>query len=307
MNIFGYNEKEYKKNTELFKARITNLYSNLTMRGIKTVQAGNMLTSLIGVLDSFDYTKGSDGKVMRSIDQRIATIISRMEADAASKNVPKLILHAKILCDVISDSRSGGIEAKGDDYYENEEKMADCLGEIKNLNARKAEIAREKSRIMLERKRLEAIGATEEIADLRIEYNDLDAEDKTHDMTIHSLREEYNTNRQILLRKKQSTIFDDLASDKYSVMNEKDVDKMLDKMAENVEKHNEKLASKKKRLNDFEKEYASTIGSQTSSSAFDSDYEAEKAREAEEKVNGANFGAATQKSAFDADFEKMNG
>lgn len=291
MGLFGYNEKDYRKNTEVFKGQLSNLQQNLFLRGIRSPEAGQMISKLIITMDQFDFPKGKNSKDQDAIDKRMADIISKMEADAVSKDTPKLILHANMLLEAI-DNRGLGIQTKTAQDYAKEEIMTDLLGQIQLINKNKLARQKRKEEIMREADRLEALGM-EENPDLEIEFNNLTMDDESDDMLLHSYREQYNQNYEILKREKQSTHFEKLANGNFDVMTDQALDKMLNKMAENVSKHADKINTRRESLGDFKKNYANTMGNQSSSNSFAAEREARKAQAAASNINNANYNAPT--------------
>ena len=70
--IFGFNEKAYNKNTEIFKQRLNDIYTNLATRGINSYEIGNAITSVISVLDWHGFPKGKDTRTQKMVDDYIS-------------------------------------------------------------------------------------------------------------------------------------------------------------------------------------------------------------------------------------------
>ena len=146
MGLFGYNEKNFAKNTEVFKNRLDSLVSNIYAMGVNAKDLGKTITNIIITLENMKSAKG--GKDAEAVDAYITKIIDEMEVDARQCNSASIVERARNLYDEINQSRRFGKSAFTNDERQAYNTRATAMGEIKNSLVRLGEIEKEKERLL---------------------------------------------------------------------------------------------------------------------------------------------------------------
>lgn len=192
MGLFGYNEKDYRKNTEIFKSRLESLMNNTQGRGVSNFGVGKTIAALMIQLDTLPYAKS--GKEMQAVDQRIDAMISAMEQDAMKKRMSSVLMRADSLAREIDESRRFGKNAFTADERQAEDTRADSLGHIHDaLNRQEIVDARKKELIEMAAKASDA-----QQQKYRLEYNALDRESKQIAQTVTMWTSRYNTALEVI-------------------------------------------------------------------------------------------------------------
>lgn len=126
MGLFGYNEKDYNKNTGILANRMTALADNVPWGDVK-----RLLNAVILQIGTYPYTK-TDGKAQKAIDDRIAALIQTMTDDFQQGKQSRCLEHGTMLLSAVVDSRRFGKERYDAQDLATKEKMAQCGGELKD-------------------------------------------------------------------------------------------------------------------------------------------------------------------------------
>jgi hypothetical protein len=192
MGLFGYNEKDYQKNTANFKSRLENLMNNTYDRGVSNFGVGKTIAALMVKLDTLPYPKG--GKELAQVDAEIDKIISAMEQDAMKKRMSSVLMRAESLSNELDASRRFGKNAFTADERQAEATRADALGHIHDaLNRQEIVDAKKKELIEKAAKASEA-----QQQKYRLEYNALDREGKMLAQTVTMWTSRYNTALEVI-------------------------------------------------------------------------------------------------------------
>ena len=310
MGLFGYNASDYNKNTEIFKQQLQNIYSNLSRRGINSVEVGNALVSIIQVLDWFSYPKGKNSKEQKAVDDYIVTLINKIEVSAQQKNGAKLVLQAKMLNEIVNDSRSLGRLSRSPEDLNATEILNDCLGELNQVGEEKENIKRKKIEILQECKRLDAMGAGNKIAPLKNEYMQLESKEKTLARKENELSKTYQYNCDALANAADRDFYKNLGAGNFIAVSPQNVGKLVNEISTAIEKNNAAVSTGMDILNDFDKDYKASAGSLSSTSSFESDFAQLMSDDAMKNVDGSSYTPGESSSsvdAFDAAFKNFNG
>ena len=191
MGLFGYSEKDYVKNSGVFKQRINKLLPELSRFGDQDIGLGGVLYNIMASLDGISYPKGKS-KEQEAVDNRISKIISNLEQDLQKKNAASFSEHANLLWVAIDDCRRYGKEAFTADEIYAQEGMATCKGQIGDAINQKAAIEKQKAALLKKAKKLVEEGRKAEAQKLNIEYNACLQNEKIADKRITAFSAQYN-------------------------------------------------------------------------------------------------------------------
>ena len=311
MGLFGYNEKDYNRNTEIFKVQLQGVYDNLLKRGVDNFEVGNAIVAIINTLDWFEFPKGQDGKKQKSVDEYIASLITKISVSAQQRNTAKLVLQAKMLSEMILDGRSLGSLPRSPEDLKAHEILNDCLGELNQIGEEKEKLKQRKTDILKECKRLDSVGASHQIAPLKNEYMMLESKEKTIARKENELSKTYQYNCDALANADDREFYRDLGQGNFIAMSPQNVGKMVKEISVAIEKNNQAVKAGIDILDEFDKDYKASAGSNSSHSSFEADFENMKAGDTMNDVNGASYnpGASsdTSSDAFDQAFKNFQG
>ena len=175
MGLFGYNQKDYAKNTELFKSRIYDLME----RSANQFGVGQVLNNAMLQLERLPYPQKGKGKDIENIDARINGILNIMMDDIQHKRFAYFSEHASMLISAVVDSRQYGKE-----LYTPEE--LDALD-------KKGQLAAEKQKLVEKGKNLSGPTQQAEMAKLNMSFNLLSREEQTLDQTVAMFTKRHNS------------------------------------------------------------------------------------------------------------------
>ncbi len=185
--FFGYNEKEYKKNSENFKKRIEDIMYNAADRGVSTFGIGKSLTNLMRMIDNLPYNKR--GKDYDAIDSEIDKILTAMENDVRQKRMASVVARADLLYRELDEGRRYGKNAFTPEERRAEASKAEALGHIHDQLNRQEQIDIRQKKII----ELAAKASDAEQQKFRLEYNALEQEKQATVRNINMWTSTYNT------------------------------------------------------------------------------------------------------------------
>lgn len=157
MGLFGYGEKDYVKNSTIFKDQLTNiLYDVGRMKDAATDElVGNKLNDILFRLtEQTKFPDNGDKDVLKQVDERTASLLEKMRKDLQSGDAAKLIQHATMLSTTISSLRKYGAEMPEARMLDAQDKLAEVQGKMNQLlnkrvsvKLRMKEIERQSDRI----------------------------------------------------------------------------------------------------------------------------------------------------------------
>lgn len=189
MGLFGYNQKDYAKNTELFKSRIYDLME----RSANQFGVGQVLNNAMLQLERLPYPQKGKGKDIENIDARINGILNIMMDDIQHKRFAYFSEHASMLISAVVDSRQYGKELYTPEELDAQEKMAQCKGEIFDALDKKGQLAAEKQKLVEKGKKLSGPTQQAEMAKLNMSFNLLSREEQTLDQTVAMFTKRHNS------------------------------------------------------------------------------------------------------------------
>ena len=195
MGLFGYNEKNYNKNSGDFKERLDNIMTSLMERGLNTLGVGKCITNLELMIDRLKYTKGKD---LERVDKEIDKLISAMEDDAMKKRISSVLMRADLLHRELDESRRYGKNAFTDAERQAENARADSLGHIHDaLNELDVIEKRQK-------KLIDAAASVSESEQQKyeLEYNALEKDKASLKRTVQMWTSRYNTATEVISSRK---------------------------------------------------------------------------------------------------------
>ena len=287
--LFGYNERTYDKNTGLYKQRLNSLYDNLTKRNLNTFEVGNAITSVISVLDWYEFPSGQDPRNQKMVDDYLSELIGKIEMSAQQQNTAKLVLQLKMLNELIGNSRSYGKLSRTPADLHAQEILNDCLGELNQVGYQKEQIRVEKERILDECELLDKMGEKHKIPPLKNQYMQLESKEKTLARKENELSKTYQYNCDALANAEDRDFYAKLGAGGFVAVSPKEVGKLVQEISTAIDKNNAAVMTGMDILNDFDKDYKANAGSLSSNSDFESALENRKAKGAMNNINGANY------------------
>ena len=191
MGLFGYNEKDYNKNSAIFKSRLQNIMEGLMDRDLNALGVGKCLTNLTVLIDRINYCKG---KEMESVDQYISTIISDMESDAMKKRVSSILMRAEVLRRELDESRRYGKNALNEEERQAERTRAESLGHIHDALDQLDAIEKRQKKLI----DMAASASDSQQQKLELEYNDLEQQKKSLNQQVKMWTSRYNTATKVI-------------------------------------------------------------------------------------------------------------
>lgn len=311
MGLFGYSEKDYNKNTQIFTDKLEDIRANLRSRGMSNPAVSSAISSMVKVLGYFSYPKDGDAKSKKEIDTYIGRLLENIQNTAQQKNYAKLVLQINTLNDVVSDCRSIGKFDRSAEDLKSREILDECLGELNQVGVDKAEIAQRKKEILEECKRLDAMGASTQIAPLKNEYIRLESREKAIARKENELNKTYKYNCDALANVEDAGFYNELGKGNFIAIGPQQLEKTITKITQSIEINNNRLDQGNEVLNNFENLYKENYaGSESATSSFDAAFEQIKAQDAMNDVNNSSFSASSseaQSSSFDDEFKKLLG
>ena len=263
MGLFGYNEKDYAKNTGSFKSRLECIMNDVFEMGADASGLGKTITMLMTKIDAVKFSKG--GKEAESVDAYLDKLIGEMEQDAMKKNVPALVARAENLYNEINQSRRYGKSAFTDAERQAEDVRATSLGNINNSLNRLSQIEKEKERLLNAGAKTESTAERQKIG---LQYNSLDAEEKSVNQAVQMWTSRYNSAIQVINARKTSGQIQELTT--AQVVDVRSFQKEMDKANQLLQQEMGKDTEITNIAGEFNNSFDQTLGGmQTQSSSFE--------------------------------------
>ena len=226
MGLFGYNEKDYNKNTEIFKDRLNNIMDGLMDRDLNTLGVGKCITNITMLIDRVKYCKGKD---MERVDAEISKLLDAMESDAMKKRVSSILMRADLLCREIDESRRYGKNAFTDAERQAENTRAESLGHIHDSLDQLDAIEKRQKKLIDS-----AAGASDsQQQKLELEYNALEQQKKSLNQQVKMWTSRYNTATEVIAARQTAGAVGEL--EMAQVGNLKDFEKEMAKASKKLE------------------------------------------------------------------------
>ena len=262
MGLFGYNEKDYNKQSEDFKSRLQNIMENTYDRGVDNFGVGKVIGGLMIMIDKIKYNKaGKDHKV---VDQIISDLLTKMEEDAMNKRFSSLISRADNLRKELDQSRRYGKNAFTADERQAEDTMAKARGGIYDALNQLGEIEKKKAALI---ERASKVGDAER-QKIKVDYNALDATAQRLNREVAAWTSRYNTAVQVVNTRALGGLASELES--AQVCDARAFEKEMADIANSLEKQMGLDATINEGVTDFNSSVDSALGtSNQGSSSFD--------------------------------------
>ena len=288
MGLFGYNEKDFAKSTADYKARLEQMmYKTGNQLGI-----GKLLNTILVTLDNTPYPNKAKSKDIESIDKRIGELLNTMLRDIQDGKPAKLSEHAKMLLSAVVDSRQYGSERYTPEELKAQHQMAECQGTIYDILDNKGKIAAQKEELIKRASKLSGPTQKAEQSKLGMQFNALDRQEKEYDKQATLLQNRYNSLVDIVNARQTSGVINVVKTD--LAVNVQDYAKMREQEALEIEKitmQDEEISSI---TVESDSSAASAFGTISTSNAFDSLVESQRASDIQNSVDGASVSGVTE-------------
>lgn len=292
--LFGYNEKNYKKNSEDFKQRLENIALNAADRGVNTFGINKALAQLMILVDKLPYKK--NGPEYEKVDQVINDILDKMEDDVRQKRMASVVVRADLLYRELDEGRRFGKNAFADDVRLAEHGKAEALGRIHTELERQERIVMEQERVL----DLAAKANEVERQKYRLQYNALETQKNETARNINMWQTKYDLALKALEAKGLSGQLTDFESTKIVDRKalEKEISDMTNRLDKAITETNESGEIIDTGLGDID-----TIlgGAKTVNSAFDSLVEDKKRQNLMNDMGSAPMNSGASNAAQDND------
>jgi tagatose-1,6-bisphosphate aldolase len=192
MGLFGYNKRDFEKNTEKFKKKIENiatLVSDLTYNfmGKKRGSLMKYLSMCMEDLTIITYNEyGSDYKM---IDKEINNILGNIEEALSKKEGGSAVGYAELLRDEISCCRRYGKNVFSDSDRKNKLRKIEIIFRLSDIAEKREAIANRKNEII----ELALKSSEEMTKKYKVEYDALCSEEENLSEQFRQYQELYKT------------------------------------------------------------------------------------------------------------------
>jgi hypothetical protein len=299
MKLFGYNEKNYKKNSEDFKGRLESIMLNSVGRGVNNFGINKALTRLMVLIDTLPYYK--DGKDYEKIDSIINEILGKMEDDVREKRMASVVVRADLLYRELDEGRRYGKSAFNDKERDAEHGKAEALGRIHSELERQERIVKEQEFVLDQAAKVSDV----ERQKYRLKYNSLEAEKKETERLINMWQTKYDLALEVIGARNTASQLGAFESTKIANLKdfEKEMSDVTNRLDKAITETTEMMGVAKGAIGDM-----NTIlgGAATTDSAFDSLVEDKKNANLMKDMGSAPSAANTSSQEDDAFAKAMS-
>lgn len=150
MGLFGYSEKDYMKNTAVFKGRINDIIQDVgSKRDLATdAMVGNTLSAILLTLGYQErFPKQGDKKVLKQIDDRVEGIISQLYASLQKDDIASLNTHVGRLKTTVELYRKYGAEMPEARELDAQDKLCEVQAMMNSILTKRIEIKKQMDEI----------------------------------------------------------------------------------------------------------------------------------------------------------------
>lgn len=283
MGLFGYGEKEYKRNAGEMKNRLEKLNAlifNAQRRGSLERSSENnvglLVNTVINDLELFEFDKNGNKKDYESIDARINAIIDKCYSDVNTNSIDALMFHLVALDNVLFGERQTGKEKPKDIIAAEERLWALKTQELQKRNERDrftAEMQKVKSKFF----ELHAQDKNNpKLMDLQREYDTLEKQQKARIRDLDVIANAIANDRAI-----QDAIASDAvtATVATNIVSSRDANKILSAISQRRQKLVTDISDTTNTIQGFDEEMGSTGFAPSSTSLSDEANAVEQANE----------------------------
>lgn len=150
MGLFGYSEKDYMKNTAVFKGKINNIILDVGSRRDLATDAmvGNALSAILLTLGYQErFPKQGDKKVLKQVDDRVDGIISQMYAALQKDDIASLNTHVGRLKTTVELYRKYGAEMPDARELDAQDKLCEVQAMMNSILTKRIEVKKQMDEI----------------------------------------------------------------------------------------------------------------------------------------------------------------
>ncbi len=247
MGLFGYNQKDFDKNTAAFQAEIDDLRELIIQSGRQDLGVGKVLDLATRMLRDIQYPKNANGKALEAVDDRIRGLLQKIRDDIQNERPEQVSVHAKMLNDAIVKSRKFGKERLSAKEIEAEEIVAATEGELRAYIRKKTALYEQMKDIERESDRLADDDPEFDYLDKK--YRNLEIQMKQIDRAIQVCTNRYNVNARIVNMREEGKVYEELPP---VLANERDLDREIEKVNELAAREDTYISNVGSSLDEFE-------------------------------------------------------
>lgn len=264
MGLFGYNQKDFAKNTDAFQSKIDDLRQLILESGSrKYFGVGKVLDLASRLLGEIPFPKNANGKELQAVDERIFGLLSTLMDDIQNDSPVLVMAHAKMLNDALMKSRKFGKERLSAKELEAEKIVAETLAQMKDYMRAKGELTHRMKEIERESERLDEDDP--EFDELDQEYTDLEKEVKQIERSIEVCRRRHDVNIDIINMRKDGQVYDKLPP---QLASEADIDREIAKVNERASREDSYVDAVSGSLHDYNRDRDAAMGTGGSTSSL---------------------------------------
>ena len=200
MGLFGYNKKQFAKNTALMKDDVQEKMKKVYSIG-DPMNVGALLNTVVLILGKENYPAKAGGKTMEAIDARVFGLLEKIDADLQAKNLAKAYEHCLIVIGTLESERAFGKTVRSAEDMQLLEDMAEFKGQICNALDEKGKLSAKKDSLIAKAR------GTDKATQLKIklEYDRLAKEERSCDAIVNMNVSRYNAALEVANTRKIGT------------------------------------------------------------------------------------------------------
>ena len=266
MGLFGYGEKDYTKNSTIFKDQLTNiLYDVGCMKDASTDEiVGNKINQiLITLAGQTKFPADGDKDVLKQVDERTASLLEKMRKDLQSGDAAKLIQHATMLSTTIGSLRKYGAEMPDARMIEAQDKLAEVQGKMNQLVNQRVSVKERMKEIERQSDRIED-DDDPRLDALEREYED--CEEKLMSLASQEdvCRQSYSEIRDVLNSYGEEATIDEMPE----LLNPRELQQHFNKLQKKQEAYYEKRNQNREVINEYKEQRNQARGTTSGESSL---------------------------------------
>lgn len=288
MGLFGYGERDYVKNSTIFKDQLTNiLYEVGRMKDAATDElvGAKINDILFSIAKQSNFPADGNKDVLKQVDERTADLLTKMRKDLQNGDAAKLIQHATMLSTTVNSLRKYGAEMPDARMLDAQDKLAEVQGIMNQLlnervsvKERMKEIERQSDKILDDDDpRLDA---------LEREYEDCEERLASLASREDVCRQNYAEIRDVMNSYGEEATIDEMPE----VLNPKELQQHFSKLQRKQEAYYEKKSINRGVINEYKEQRNQARGTTTGESSL----RAKRRLNAEAGVGSAIDGAKVE-------------
>lgn len=208
MGLFGFNEKDYKRNTARFTDALMELLQQASMNNMGEA-AGECINGVIRwVARTDNFPSDANKKEVERIDKKIDEVLKLMVQDIQRQTSTGFAAHANILLNLVQKSRQFGKMSKSDKAMAAEEACAMSYAQLEEDMGRQVAVEKKMADLKAKGARMQQGDPALKLMAMQWEQLKRELDSVTADMNTH--RGRYNANQKILELEHVQTVFKDM-------------------------------------------------------------------------------------------------